>query len=446
MLDCALIRTSWRDPAGVLSAHADDPMTLCLLSGGEGERARWSYLARDPESVWIVTPEDRSDPFSLLDERLGDPAPALPDGPPFQGGIAGLCAYELGARAEGVPLARRRGFPDAIFGRYLAVLAFDHLHREVLAVGRGETSDAARQSAERALSWLSAPARAVTAGPLAESFGSTDGDRYEASVVDVVARIAAGEIFQANIARIWSGRLSPGVRPFDLVSRLVKTSPAPFASYLRLEGMAVVSNSPERFLKVADGVVESRPIKGTAPRGGDATSDAALAAHLAASPKDRAENLMIVDLMRNDVSRISRPGEVTAPELFSIESFANVHHLVSSVRGRLNQGVGPGKVLAATFPPGSITGAPKVQAMKVIEAVEPPRGPFFGSMFWAGFDGAMDASVLIRTVLFVAAGTGWTLEARAGGGIVADSEPLAERAETEAKIGAIRRALTEVHP
>ncbi len=147
--------------------------------------------------------------------------------------------------------------------------------------------------------------------------------------------------------------------------------------------------------------------------------------------------------MRNDLARVCRPGSVKAPELFAIESFANVHHLVSTVTGMLQTGLGAADLLAATFPPGSITGAPKIQAMKVIASLEPPRGPYCGSVFWAGADGAFDSSVLIRTASCVETQDGWRVEAGAGAGLVADSQPVAERLETEAKISALLRALTE---
>jgi para-aminobenzoate synthetase component 1 len=269
---------------------------------------------------------------------------------------------------------------------------------------------------------------------------------YEAAVTEVVARIAAGEIFQANIARRWRGRLPAGASPYDLMTELVRASPAPFAAYLRLPGKAVVSNSPERFLSVAvaaDGGLqaETQPIKGTAPRGATPKEDLALAEALRKSIKDRAENLMIVDLMRNDLARVCDPGTVKTPELFRVETFANVHHLVSTVTGRLATGRSAVDLLRAAFPPGSITGAPKVQAMKVIAGLEAPRGPFFGSLFLLGTDGGLDSSVLIRTAACVQDEDGWRIEARAGAGIVADSQPGAERRETEVKISALSAAL-----
>ena len=431
----AIIRREWREPAAVLSAFADEPWDCAFLSGGEGPRARWSYLLRKPDAVL----EDAS--FEALAALIGPRLPHHPDGPPFQGGVAGLACYELGDRVEALGLPRHPDWRDLAAARYPALLAFDHERREVLALGRSE--DEARDAAR----WLDASPRDGAAGVLAERFEpATPGADYEAAVSEVIRRIEAGEIFQANIARRWAGRLAEGVTPFDVLARLAGDAPAPFAAYLRLPGRAVVSNSPERFLSVGAGdelTVETRPIKGTRPRGRTREEDAALAAELAASAKDRAENLMIVDLMRNDLSRVCPAGAVAAPELFRVETFPNVHHLVSTVTGRLAPGMTAVDLLQAAFPPGSITGAPKVQAMKVIAAYEPPRGPYCGSMFWAGADGAFDSSVLIRTVSLVEDEGGWRFEAPAGAGIVADSGPVLEREETEAKIAALRRALTE---
>jgi para-aminobenzoate synthetase component I len=437
------LRTAWRDPVGVLAAFADEPWVLALLSDGSGPRARWSYLAREPDAMLLAAPDDPRDPLSALAELLGAPGLRLVDGPPFQGGVAGLVAYELGDRIERLGLARLTPWPDLAAARYDAVLAFDHDRREVLAIGRGESAEAAAVEAERALTWLdSAPPRAPAPGPLAGPMEASSAQAYEAAAAEVIARIGAGEIFQANIARAWRGALAPGRKPFDLLARLAAMSAAPFAGYLRLPGLAVVSNSPERFVEVRSGrAVETRPIKGTRPRGRDASEDARLVAELCASAKDRAENLMIVDLMRNDLARVCVAGSVATPELFAVESFANVHHLVSTVSAELAPDRGAVDLLRASFPPGSITGAPKVQAMKVIAELEPPRGPYCGSLFWAGQDGAFDSSVLIRTAACVEGADGWRIEARAGAGIVADSDPHAERLETEAKIAALLAAL-----
>ena len=421
----------------MLGAFADEAYAVCLLSDGEGERGRWSYLARAPSQVLTIGADDARDPFAALAQLIGQPRQVDPAGPPFQGGVIGLAAYELGERIERLGLGRMAAWPDLAAARYASLLAFDHQRREVLAVG---------PAAEGALGWLDAPgAAAVAPGPLAGEIRTPDPARHEAAVAEVVARIAAGEIFQANLARSWTGGLAPGRRPFELFERLAGASAAPFAAYLRLPGLALVSNSPERFLRVTPRgqalIAESRPIKGTVPRGATQAEDDRLVAELAASEKDRAENLMIVDLMRNDLARVSIAGAVRVPALFAVERFANVSHLVSTVTATLAPGKTAIDLLAAAFPPGSITGAPKVQAMKVIAALEPPRGPFFGAMFWAGSDGAFDSSVLIRTAAFEQDGDRWRFETRAGGGIVADSDPAAERRETEAKIAAVLAGL-----
>jgi len=436
-----IIERSWRAPEAVLAAFADEPWTCAFLSGGGGPRGRWSYVLRSPDATLTLTPGDDRDAFETLKVLLGEPTETHPDGPPFQGGLAGLAAYELGDRIEPLGLKRSPDWPDLAVGRYPALLAFDHETRRVLAIGR----DGAQ--AEAAAAWLDAPEPPARPGRLSEALDApTAADTYEAAVADVIARIHGGEYFQANIARSWAGRLAGGATPADLLHRLGGQSAAPFAGYLRTPGRAVVSNSPERFVAVTAGralVVETRPIKGTRPRGATPETDAALAAELADSAKDRAENLMIVDLMRNDLSRVCVPGAVTTPELFRVESFVNVHHLVSTVRGVLAPGLTAIDLLAAAFPPGSVTGAPKVQAMKTIARLEAPRGPYCGALLWAGFDGAFDSSVLIRTVGLVEDGDGWRFEARAGAGIVADSDPRAERLETEDKIAALLRALTE---
>ncbi|WP_184716809.1 aminodeoxychorismate synthase, component I [Caulobacter sp.] len=439
----ALLTAPWREPVWALAPFRDEAFACALVTGGQGRHGgRWSYVLRAPDQTFSL---DAGDPFAQLADKLGPRLPSDPDGPPFQGGLVGLAAYELGDRIEALDLART-DWPDLIGACYPALLAFDHHARQVVAVGRGETEGQAQDRARAALAWLDTPAaeRPEPAGPLCPDLTAADPASYEAAVAEVVARILAGEIFQANIARAWTGRLAAGADPYDLFTRLRATSPAPFSAYIRLPGRALVSNSPERFLKVEpDGAIQTQPIKGTRPRGRDATQDRALIAELLASDKDRAENLMIVDLMRNDLARVSPPGSVQVPELFKVESFANVHHLVSTVTARLGSGHGVADLLRASFPPGSITGAPKVQAMRVIAQLEPPRGPYCGSLFWAGFDGAFDSSVLIRGVALTEADGGWRLEARAGAGIVADSDPRTERLETEAKIAALKKALTE---
>jgi para-aminobenzoate synthetase component 1 len=418
----------------VASAFADEAYACVLLSGAEG----WSYVLRRPDAVRA----DGRDLPALL--GVGDMAA---DGPPFQGGVVGLAAYELSAQLEPTAPQARGDWPDLTLLRYPALLAFHPAERRAVAIGRGADARAAAAKAEFALSWLVAPRRPLRRGALAAEIAvTTSDDDHAAAVARTVERIAAGEIFQANLARPWLGRLAAGATPYDVFARLARQSAAGYAAFLNLPGRALVSNSPEQFLSVRrepDGLrAETRPIKGTRPRGRGPAADAALAAELQASEKDRAENLMIVDLMRNDLARVSVPGTVEVPELWSLRTYANVHHLVSRVRAKLRPDRSAWDAFLAAFPPGSVTGAPKLQAMRVIAGHEPPRGPYCGSLFWAGVDGSLEASVLIRTLALIENAAGWAFEARAGGGIVADSDPAAEVAETTAKIGAILKALT----
>ncbi|MFN3815495.1 anthranilate synthase component I family protein [Brevundimonas sp.] len=440
-LSLALIERDWVDPLHVAAGLDTVDGRLVLLSDG-GPDARWSYVSAEPAQVehWL---QGDPDPFAHLDTMLGERAAATADLPPFAGGVVGLATYDLTAPPAALG-GEGQDWPALTLARHEALVAFDHHRRRVLVIGRGSDDGAARVAAERAAVWLAAaraprPSRA----PLTDAFTpERPPEAYRDAVADVVRRIAAGEIFQANIARAWAGMLADGAGPFDLFVRLAAVSPAPYAAFWELGDRVLVSNSPESFVSVRDGRITARPIKGTRPRGSTPQEDAALKAELLASAKDRAENLMIVDLMRNDLSRVCAPGSVTAPELFRLETFANVHHLVSTVQGRLAPDIGPARVMAATFPPGSITGAPKHQAMRVIAGHEAARGPWCGSLFLAGFDGSLEASVLIRTVALHRASGRWRFRTLAGAGIVADSEPAAELAETEAKIAGIRTALT----
>ncbi|MNQ93992.1 Aminodeoxychorismate synthase component 1 [compost metagenome] len=356
-------------------------------------------------------------------------------------------SYDAGARpATG---GRAEIWPDLMLARYPALLAFDHAGREVLAIGRGADAAEAEGQARRAAGWRAeALAPSIPSAPAVAFIGEAEPEAYEAAVADVVARIAAGELFQANIARAWGGRLKAGRDPFEVFARLSAERGAAYGAFWRLGQRALVSNSPELFLTFdpASGRIETRPIKGTRPRHADPGRDAELAAALAASAKDRAENLMIVDLMRNDLARAAVPGSVRVERLFEVESHPTVHHLVSTVTATARPGVAAAEVLEATFPPGSITGAPKHQAMKVIAGHEAPRGPWCGSLFGLGLagEGALTASVLIRTASFDLEESGWRFRALAGAGIVADSDPRAEREETEAKIRALKEALTGV--
>ncbi|MET4683959.1 anthranilate synthase component I family protein [Brevundimonas faecalis] len=431
-------RLDWRDPLAVAAGLNRREGALALLAGAGDPAAhggRWSYVACEPDRTY-VGPVDAQAPFAVL----RDPGFA-------GGGVVGLMSYDVGAR----PATGRRGtvWPDLTLVRYPAMLAFDHAERALVAIGRGGEAVSAEVQVERAVAWLGSMLEPSVPSAPASGFAAEEAPAvYEAAVADVVARIGAGELFQANIARAWRGRLDEGRDPFDVFLRLSAGRGAAYGAFWRLGERALVSNSPELFLTfdASDGRIETRPIKGTRPRDANPARDAALAAELSASAKDRAENLMIVDLMRNDLARAALPGTVQVERLFEVESHPTVHHLVSTVTAVARPGVEAAGVLEAAFPPGSITGAPKHQAMKVIATHEPPRGPWCGSLFALGLAGdeSLTASVLIRTATFVREGEDWTWRALAGAGIVADSDPRAERLETEAKIRALKDAISDV--
>lgn len=428
-----VVRTlDWIEPLAVAAGLADREGALCLLSDG-GPNGRHSYVACDPDRI-VTTRMQTGDAFTALAQDGMDRF------------VVGLATYDAGARvATGDRGPSAGDWPDLTLARYPAMLVFDHEARSLSAIGLGANDEAAEAAVDLAVGW------AVSAGPVevlptppARTFEPERPDAdYTAAVADVVERIAAGDLFQANIARAWRGQLELEADPFDVFVRLAAGA-APYGAFWRIGQRALASNSPELFLTFdpTDRRIETRPIKGTRPRDPDAVVDAAKAAELIASAKDRAENLMIVDLMRNDLSRVARAGSVAVETLFALESFATVHHLVSTVIGEAGPGVGPAEILAASFPPGSITGAPKHQAMRVITGHEAPRGPWCGSLFLLDDAGALTASVLIRTIGFWREGEAWAFRTLAGAGIVADSDPRSELEETEAKIAAIRAALT----
>ena len=417
----------WRDPLAVATGLKNREGALALITGGEGGGRSW--VAAEPDRI-------------AVQDIVAGPLFAPLAEPGLEAGVVGLASYDLGARAA--TGSRALVWPDLMLARYPAMLAFDHAARTVTAIGWGGDEAEAGARADRAAGWLDAAVETPAPPPPAAAFPEEEpGHAYEAAVADVVKRIGAGELFQANIARAWSGDLNDGADPFDLFVRLARTKGSAYGAFWRLGERALVSNSPELFLTLdADGRLEARPIKGTRPRGPEPARDAALAAELSASTKDRAENLMIVDLMRNDLSRVAEPGSVAVERLFELQTLPTVHHLVSTVAGRARPGVGPAELLEAAFPPGSITGAPKHQAMKVIAAHEPPRGAWCGSLFLLDEVGALTASVLIRTVSFVFEDGRWRWRTLAGAGITADSDPAAELAETGAKIAAIQQAMT----
>ena len=338
-----------------------------------------------------------------------------------------------------------------VVGLYASLLAFDHRAQRcfIIATGLPQPSPAARADAARQdiLRWqkllTGVPSAVLPPPPAAPDLASPPHSNFSKhaycdSVSAIVAHILNGDIFQANLAQYFSAQLAEGDNALAYYRRLRRAGPAPFSAFFQMGERALASASPERFLQIADGRVETRPIKGTQKRGRDAQEDLAIAAALAASEKDRAENVMIVDLLRNDLAKNCRLGSIEVPQLCALESFANVHHLVSTVRGALPPHISPVKLLADCFPGGSITGAPKIRAMQLIGAYEKTaRGASYGSIGYIGFDGRMDTSIIIRTAEIAGANIGFHV----GGGIVADSQPEAEYVETLNKARGLMAAL-----
>jgi|AMFO01.1.fsa_nt_gi aminodeoxychorismate synthase, component I, bacterial clade len=450
----------YRDPAAAFTPLAGRPFAVLLDSAG-GETDGWSFLASDPFRT-LVARGDRvlldgrpvaDDPLNLLAGELARWAVTPdPDLPPLQTGAVGWLGYDLVRRLERIPPHRRddMGFPDLALGFCDVVACFHRGRREgwILSSGHPERTPATRERrARRRAAWLKAllddAPRAVAVPPPPDRppvvTGNLAGrDDYLRRVETVLEHIRAGDIYQANFTHRLATDLPPGDDPWSLYLRLRARTPAPFAAFVRVGDLVLASASPERFLLLRGDRVETRPIKGTRPRGADPAADAELAAALRASGKDRAENVMIVDLLRNDLGRACRPGSVVVPDLCALESHPTVHHLVSTVTGRLRPGLGAVDLLRAAFPGGSVTGAPKIRAMEIIADLEPTaRGPYTGSIGYLSAGGDMDTSIVIRT--FCLRGRRVTLQT--GGGIVADSDPAAEWEESLLKARALLDAL-----
>ena len=413
----------WRHPLEAFISLRDTPYALLLL--GDGDEGRWSYILAHPRTASLHVRAETALGWAQGQLDAFGAVPSPPGAPPLRTGVAGLLGYDPGCPESGPPSA---------VALYDLVLAFDHQTRTVCLQ---EAPGACPNRRASLLSGLAAPSP-PPAGATGQVADVKPRASFGAKVEAVRGRIAEGEFYQANISRQFEGRLGALDHPFDLFRRLAKASPAAFAAYLRLPGCAIVSNSPERLVRVRNTpegrIALSSPIKGTAPRGASPEADALNARDLLASEKDRAENLMIVDLMRNDLSRACRPGSVRTPRLFELTTLPNVHHLVSHVEGMLESDRTAIDLLEACFPAGSITGAPKRRAMEAIREIEgAPRGADYGSLFWAGADGELDSSVLIRTATCRETPEGWSVGFRVGCGITSDSDPEAETRETEAK-------------
>lgn len=412
---------------------------------------RYSFIALDPflilrsknGEIFLQDEKFFGNPWIFLQEQLAKfPLQFHPHLPPFQGGAVGFFSYELYQHLENITSMQHddQSFPDMLLGFYNLVIAFDHEKKRAWIFSSGEYAQARCDKLAEKI--LSAKPLLFLHRPLcAEENIHADFSRddYINAVTKVKNYILAGDIFEANISQRFKVMLPPQ-SSFQLYQRLREINPAPFSAYLSFGDEVLVSASPERFLKLSQHQVESRPIKGTRPRGKNPEQDRAFAFELMNSEKDHAENVMIVDLLRNDLSRVCEDHSVQVPTLCGLESYETVHHLVSVVTGKLKSALGPVDLLQATFPGGSITGAPKIRAMEIIAEIEPtPRGPYCGSIGYIGFNGDMDLSITIRT--FAIKENCATFQA--GGAVVLDSDPVAEYEETLTKISALRRALVE---
>ncbi len=400
---------------------------------------------------------------------------------PFIGGVIGLLSYDLSYYLEKLPKleAALKDWPDLALGLYDSAICFDHIHQKCIAfswggfkqdkmirnhkimaffnqVETGINSVLSRQVLDKKTSSQEHRKHVWNISKTKDKESvfrkKTARESYIKQLDKTIDYIHQGDIFQANISQEFDTILPKGQAPIDVFVKLVEKSPAPFSGYIRLnEDHIALTNSPERFFLLdRDGVIETRPVKGTCRRKQDPKQDYALARNLFISEKDRAENLMIVDLMRNDLSKISISGSVHTTELFAVETYQNVHHLVSVIQSRLKEHYTGFDILRACFPAGSITGAPKVRAMEIISEIEQiKRHGYCGALGYISFDQRAEFNVMIRSLSFErirkhASNSLWKGVIRSGGGIVADSDAKDEYYETEIKVSAIKSVLKTI--
>jgi para-aminobenzoate synthetase component 1 len=433
----------------LFSPLAHQPWAM-LLTSAQADHAdnRFDILTADPhatlttrgQSTEIARAEQvihsNVDPLLLVQQQCAElgVTPTFNPDLPFQGGAIGLFGYDLGRRFETLPQRAQQDLttPDMAVGIYDWALIADHHLQKLTLVSLTD--------AEQRWQWLQA--QTVTQKePFAltsEWQSNLSFEQYAQRFHAVQDYIQAGDCYQVNLAQ----RFQAGYRgdEWQAFLRLTQANRAPFSAFLRLPHSALLSLSPERFLSLQQREIETRPIKGTLPRLADAEADRLQAEKLANSEKDRAENLMIVDLLRNDIGRVAEPGSVSVPELFVVEPFPAVHHLVSTVRARLPETLTATDLLRACFPGGSITGAPKIRAMEIIEELEPHRrNAWCGSIGYISLCGRMDTNITIRTLI----AENHQLYCAAGGGLVADSDLHAEYQETFHKVNRILPSLRD---
>jgi anthranilate synthase component 1 len=456
---------------------ARPPFGFLLESVVGGETwARYTILGSEPRAAWRLfgrrietwTPAagwqdqgESDDPLGAFDRMLQAQRPAeLPGLPRFWGGAVGYFGYDVVRLVERLPGAPEddRGLPDAVFMLTGTVLVIDNLFNRARAVVAVETEGVSQTELQKrytsAVEELDRLARRLREekGPhpldLADPSGDVDDpfestftrEGYEDGVRRVQEYIRAGDAFQVVLSQRLSVPLA--APPFDLYRALRTLNPSPYLFFLELDGIRLIGSSPEVMVRLEEGRVTVRPIAGTRRRGRDAAEDARLSADLLADPKEVAEHLMLLDLGRNDVGRVARWGTVRVPQRMVIEKYSHVLHLVSTVEGELRDGMSAMDVFRASFPAGTVSGAPKVRAMEIIDELEPRRrGPYAGAVGYFGFGGrSMDTAIAIRTVV----AQGGRAHVQAGAGIVADSQPAAEYEETLNKARALLRAVRMV--
>ncbi|MGB6977173.1 MAG: aminodeoxychorismate synthase component I [Gammaproteobacteria bacterium] len=449
-------------PQQLFTLFAHEPYAVLLESAQfHSSLGRYSFIAVAPFATLVskkdqVTYQNASQqmhPFRVLEQHLTQyKLRTWPELPPFQGGMIGYLAYDLCRYLEKIPAQTDEfDFPEMQLGCYDLVLGFDHVQQRTWLFSSGLPENNPKQRQNRAQirgQWLLQKLKKIPTATISNAVCSIQtitanfSEQTYCNVVQQALRfIEAGDIFQVNLSQRFTTVLPESLTPFELYCRLSQLNSAPFASYLNFGTTKLASASPERFLRLNNGHVETRPIKGTSPRETSAQHDHELAQQLVTNEKERAENIMIVDLLRNDLSRVCRATSVQVPQLCTIESYATVHHLVSVIEGQLRKDCNALSLLQATWPGGSISGVPKVRAMEIIAELEPTaRGPYCGCIGYWGYDGNMDTAITIRTFAI----KNNQVIYQAGGGITAASNPVAEYQETLLKARALQCALTEI--
>jgi anthranilate synthase component I len=429
-----------------LKLRGDGPSFL-LESAEQGQRVgRWSFLGFRPRATIRMALGDHPDPYTAVASELERYRIAPLDGlPPFAGGAVGLFGYDLVRSAEptvGPPNPDEVGIPDLALMITDLMVAFDHLRHEVTVLANVFAEDNVERSYEQASAAIAevkerlggpVPQRGAGRQEPPEFFSNLGRDGFGAAVGRAIEYIHAGDAYQVVPSQRWTANCP--VEAFSIYRGLRAINPSPYMYFLDFEDFQIAGASPESLVKVGDGRVELRPIAGTRPRTG---SDRGLADDLLSDPKERAEHVMLVDLGRNDLGRVCEYGTVKVDELMAVEAYSHVIHIVSSVSGRMREGVTPMDALRATLPAGTLSGAPKIRAMQIIDELEPvKRGPYGGAVGYLSYTGDLDTCINIRAT-FVRDGKAYL---QAGGGIVADSDPDYENRESEAKAGAVMDAI-----